>query len=180
MSRTCERVGMTNKSIILIFDSMVFDRLYADKPALALTVSAIRSGLVRVATTHVQKDQISAIGQGHLWYKKELEKLWSDLEVQSIGASPFIVGHSKLGKTNLGSSEADAFYVEFMSAYHSDRHLGDAIIGASAIAEGYTLVTDDKRFAKRASGLGAKVVLWQTFSTWLTNVVDEAQTPDAI
>ena len=121
-----------------MIDTMVFDALHADPPGRDAVLSAIRTGRLRLVTTHVQERQLADIRD--VVRRKALQRI--PREVVATAAPVLAVARS--GRPALGpSAETDAIV-------RGPRHVADDVIAQAALAHADCLVTEDRRLAEDA------------------------------
>jgi predicted nucleic acid-binding protein len=146
-----------------VIDSPIFDEIAADSNAAALIQRAVHGGDLEILVTHVQEDEIAATP--NIARRKLLQNAvpWRKV-VLSPGA---IYDVSKYGQATWPDKAVDA---DLRALASRRRHAEDALIGVTAKREGATLVTEDKRFSKRAARQGVAVMDWAQFSAYLQSL----------
>lgn len=145
-----------------MIDTMIFDALAADEDGSRAVHAAIRSGRLRLLTTHVQEGQLADIGDPVR--RKRLQRL--PREVVPSGASVLAVERS--GRPLLGpSAETDAIR-------HGHRHAPDEVIATAALRHADVLVTADRRLAQDAWARGLRIWSPTELTAWAAAAVAEA------
>ncbi len=109
--------------------------------------------------THLQYDEIAACSDNEK--KRELEKCLTTISMQRICTSTGVWGVSKWGGFKWGG-EGSRLHRDILSELNSknrrrhDANLKDALIGATAIKNGCTLITHDQQLGKIVKSLGGK------------------------
>ena len=149
-----------------MLDSNVFDKLVDDRDALALVRRLVESGEVVLLSTHVQADEIARTPD------LERRALLMSIPVQHVPTFGFALDYSRLGAARLGDSE-------LLESLRRDNleNTEDALIGATAVFEQATLVSEDRTLAKRARAQGIDVLDWSQFHERMRELDGDASAP---
>lgn len=129
-----------------VLDTNVYDALCAGETDGAVS-AACNSGTIELLMTHIQKDELDAMGDG--------EKLRRVFAIPFVIAPTYgvVLGTSKNGLSRFGEPEkVDAIRSP------SGGHTNDALIATTAQYEGATLVTNERRLRNFATRQG--IVVW--------------------
>ena len=161
-----------------MFDANIFDMVVAHPES----VEMLRK-CVDVYVTHVQSNQIDDTKSSH---PEKWEKLnWARLQVVSEGSQssgervvPTKSSAWDITEWNGGEwTSDDNLIYQFTGPISPNktnpkpykRKITDALIAETAIKNGFTLVTEDKRLRKRASALGAECMSWEQLLEYCTS-----------
>jgi hypothetical protein len=122
----------------IMLDANEYDKLLEHPDSYDKLLGLLAEGKIELLSTHIQRDEILATPDPAK--KARLEALLT--HVRMIETRGVVVDLSRVGLARLGSDE------EHRIIYHV-RHRKDGLIAATATSDADTLVTDDKRFAKR-------------------------------
>lgn len=125
----------------VLLDTNVFDRIAETDESLDRVQRLVRRGAITVFVTHVQEDELARITDSTK--SARIASIPRDL----IPTSEFAVGTSRLDMACLGEGEA----LEKIRKGNWAKHTRDALIAATAHADGLVLVTEDGRLRNRAS-----------------------------
>jgi predicted nucleic acid-binding protein len=133
-------------TILALFDGNVLDWLHARPDALRTVREAIAGGRLRLVSTHVLEDELTAIADPERL--AILEALEHEFAGERVPTRGFVFDISRLDQAALFSeSDADLFHTLNV---RNPKHAEDALLALTADREGAVLVTCDDRFTKRA------------------------------
>ena len=140
-----------------MFDTMIFAHIVADPSFADAVRDATSSGSITILTTHIQEDQIAAIGDDE---KREAIMRIPRTVVPTTGIA---IGVSKLGIARTADEDTSAT-IERIGQRHLKNTM-DALIAASARDEADVIVTDDKTLRKRMlrEGLHVPMLTFEEF-----------------
>jgi hypothetical protein len=130
-------------------DTMIFDKIVADADVLARLND--QGCPVTVISTHVQDDELAAIGD------ESKRAAVARVPRENVPTADFVAGFSRLGMARLGEGEV---YEQVRGEVKSPKHSRDGIIAGTAKTDADVLVTDDHRLARRCEEIGFPVWGW--------------------
>jgi hypothetical protein len=125
---------------------MIFDLLAESDGRLETVRELVERGELELVETHVQRDEHSRITD------PEKRARVRSVPTRSTPTWGFVLGTSRLGEARLGPAEP----IEGVCRGNLD-HAEDALIASTALFDGCTLVTNDRRLTNRARKLGVDV-----------------------
>lgn len=120
-------------------DTNVFDRIIESEDSLARVKRLAARGAIEIVVTHVQEDELAEIQD------EAKRALIARVPRVQEPTSDFIIGVSRLGMARLGTGA----YLEPLRASNRSKYTNDALIAASAIWDGVTLVSEERRLRNR-------------------------------
>ena len=146
---------------LFVLDSMIFDKIIDDELALEAIHAAVGTGQIRLLKTHIQEDEHADIPD-----EEKRQRMAAVPTVDTATVGGFIIGVSRLDRARLG----DGVALELVRN-GSLRHTNDALLAATAEAEGAVLVTKERRLRNFATReLGLTVWDWVTFKAYVTSL----------
>jgi hypothetical protein len=135
----------------VVVDSNAMDPLMDLLGAYEAVRAAVDKGDLEVLFTHVTVEELAAIPD----YERRCRLLIFLIDLgRLVSTGTFILGTSRL---NFGRLNDDSESVRALIG-HGQTHLRDALIGATALADGCALVTYDSRLTARARERGVEVL----------------------
>lgn len=150
-----------------MLDSNIHDLIAANAVAKQTVLNRIRSGQLKLITTHIQRDEIS---------KAPAEKRESLLEIFDFGEVVPTQGAmwdvSRWDEASWGSDESNASMRALVDG--NPKHAEDALIASSTAGSADILVTNEARLASkiRRAGWTFEVWSWAQFLKWLAGDQD--------
>lgn len=139
-----------------MIDTMVFDLLVDGSGALEAISNAVQDGRLALFTTHVQEDQITAVGD-----RPRRERLQA-VPREVIPSSVLVVGFSRLDQAAIGPGG------DYSAVYAGrPKHVADAVIADTAGARCDVLVSEDARLTGRARERGLNVWSVEQLLAWV-------------
>ena len=135
----------------IMFDSNIFDKL-------PTFIDQIKS------STTIYEYYITTIQVEELCDIPDIEKrktnilMLADLRAKLIPNSVCVLGHSRLGYSRLGEGDVYNLIIN-----ENKSNIKDAIIADTAVKEGCTLITEDKRFYNKMKSNGFAVLKFDDF-----------------
>lgn len=124
-----------------MLDSNVVDELLADAELLSVVLAAVEEGRVELVVTHVQIDELRAVpGDARRYQLLEILSVAASTEISTAG---FVLDLSRLGHGRPFSEPDAERHRAFVGL--SGRRAKDALILATADAEGLPLVTMERK-----------------------------------
>lgn len=134
-------------------DGNVADAIAATPGALEVVRGLVSSGRVELLMLPTQCDEVARIPDDRQEHRLRL----LNLPFRRYGAAVFVLDESRLDIGDRVASEESAAVFERVRN-RSSRFTRDAMMIATAAVDGLTLVTDDRKCAKRAGGEGITVL----------------------
>ena len=150
----------------IVFDSNVFDKIIEDREAFEKLTQKMRTRVIQVITTHIQRDELSRTSD--LVKRTKLLDTYDALanEVPTSGA---IWGVSKWGKALWGTARQNDILENIK--LNNPKHAEDALIAVTANSQADLFVTEEnpKRLPHRIkqAGLNIEVCNWVQFRNWI-------------
>jgi hypothetical protein len=126
----------------IMFDSDVHDAIAADAELKQLIVDCQRDGRIELMSTHVQADQLAQIP-----LDRDIGQATA-VQAEQIPTSAGVWDVSRWGSAHWGTEAANIAVAKLSK--NKSAHVEDGLIGATALSEADVLVTNDKRFRRRA------------------------------
>lgn len=128
----------------IMLDTNQYDRLLAAPETYNRLLRLLSEGKIELLTTHIQRDEIMAVGD--VEKKARLEALLGHAHL--IGTRGAVFGISKFGLARFGSDE-DHDLIAHIRGTAWERKTEDALIAATASKDADTFVTNDERLSRR-------------------------------
>ena len=142
-------------------DTNVFDRIVETDASLARVQRLVAAGLIEIVVTHIQEDELAEITD-----EVKRERIARVPRVQEP-TSDFIIGVSRLGMARLGTGAN----LEPLRASNWSKYTNDALIAATAIWDGVTLISEERRLRNRVRAeLGLEVWEWAQLDAHLRSL----------
>ena len=144
-------------------DTNVFDQIIESEDSLARVERLAARGLIEIVVTHVQEDELAEIQD-----EPKRARIARVPRVQEP-TSDFIIGVSRLGMARLGTG----VHLEPLRASNPRKYTNDALIAATAIWDGVTLVSEERRLRNRVRDeYGLEVWDWARLDARLRSLDD--------
>lgn len=108
--------------------------------------------------TYVQEQELYNIPQDKYKKMKEIFKMINETGVRNVPTTIFLLNRTPLGSGKLGNGK---IYKELLNA--DKTNVNDALIGETAVTEGYALVTNDKQLHNKLLKYDIKVMTFEKF-----------------
>jgi predicted nucleic acid-binding protein len=146
----------------IMLDSNVHDLIVADKAAKAAILKRLADGLLKLVSTHVQRDELS---QAPSPKRDALLAIYELNDVVQTTGAVWDVSH--WDQSTYGSDEVNASIEALMAG--NPNHAEDALIAATAAGQVEVLVTNETRLASKIqrAGFAVNVWSWGQFVEWL-------------
>ncbi|MDE7305609.1 MAG: type II toxin-antitoxin system VapC family toxin [Alistipes sp.] len=141
--------------IKVIFDSNVFDDIVAGK----IDMDILTRNGVEVYITHLQVDEINECPDAEK--RARLFNSMTELRPYKVPTESFCVGISRIGSAKINDGSG---LIQKLEAGNSN-NAHDALIGETAIKNGLTLITNDKKFKNRVAELGGMALTTEELLT---------------
>jgi len=167
----------------IMFDTNIFDKILDEEISLDLIEKGTEKGFCYFLT-HIQRDEIEAIEKPEkLERKKKLLGLLGEFK-EEVSTESFVLGTSRLGKAKLTKTATESA-VWGVSRWGESKwtdekttlidhlrkgnlkHTEDALIGETAIKNGFILVSHDDRLRNLVKELGGTALSIEDFKELL-------------
>lgn len=142
----------------IMFDTNSFDKILSGVIPIESIKKSISLGY-RYFITHIQTDELSNIPDNKKEKRTKLVLFLSIVAPSLIPTESFVLGHSRFGYAKLGTA---GYYEKLLN--EGKTNIKDAIIGDTAIKNGFIIITGDKKFTKKINELGGAVVTPKEFT----------------
>lgn len=149
-----------------LMDTNAFNNIRDDKDVDVTTVARQARG--RVYVTHHQADEINDTRDAAR--RAILMECLQTIDAETRPTETFVLGKSRLGLAKLSDGgRYNAILAELNKLNVKSSNKADALIGETAEAHGWVLVSDDRKFAKVMTGRGIRVICWRQFMAELAS-----------
>jgi len=145
----------------VMFDTNSFDKILTGEMPIELIKQSISLGY-RYFITHIQTDELSNIPDNKKDKRAKLVLFLSAVAPSLIPTESFVLGYTRLGYGKLGTA---GYYEKLLN--ENKTNIKDAIIGDTAIKNGFVIVTEDREFTKKIKSLGGTAITPQDFTAKL-------------
>jgi len=172
--QTYSRCGLKENMKKIMFDTNSFDKILTGEIPIELIKKSVSLGC-KYFITHIQTDELSRVPDTKKWKREKLVLFLTIVSPSLIPTESFVLGYSKLGFAKFPSTEIylnlsnptqikekKAHYETLLNKTRSN--VKDAIIGETAIKNGFTLVTEDARFINKVDSLGGIAITPKNFT----------------
>jgi predicted nucleic acid-binding protein len=157
------KASSTKNTKNLMFDTNSFDKILSGEIPIELIRNSINLGY-RYFITHIQTDELSNIPDNKKDKRAKLVLFLSAVAPSLIPTESFVLGYTRLGYGKLGTA---GYYEKLLN--ESKTNIKDAIIGDTAIKNGFIIVTEDNKFIKKIESLGGNAITPKDFTDSLQN-----------
>lgn len=132
----------------VIFDSNIFDDIVTGK----IDINILIQNGIEVYITHLQVDEINECSDTEK--RAQLFNSMTELRPYKVPTESFCIGVSRIGDAKINDGSG---LIQKLEAGNSN-NAHDALIGETAIKNGLTLITNDKKFKNRVIELGGMAI----------------------
>lgn len=132
----------------VIFDSNIFDDIVTGK----IDINILIQNGIEVYITHLQVDEINECSDTEK--RAQLFNSMTELRPHKVPTESFCIGVSRIGDAKINDGSG---LIQKLEAGNSN-NAHDALIGETAIKNGLTLITNDKKFKNRVIELGGMAI----------------------
>ena len=151
-----------------LLDGNVFDELLINAELKRLMFKFSHAGLIRLISTHVEKDEIDAIPFEKAEKWAQINVLRGELKISQVPASGLLLDLSKLGETKFISHQEMEKLVNSING--NLNYINDSVLAMTAKENDATLITNDVKLLKKANSvIGAKAIDCNTLGEILRN-----------
>ncbi len=151
-----EPISIKNSKNIM-FDTNSFDKILSGDIPIELIKKSISLGY-RYFITHIQTDEVSNIPDNKKDKRAKLVLFLSAVAPSLIPTESFVLGYTRWGYGKLGTA---GYYEKLLN--ENKTNIRDAIIGDTAIKNGFIIVTEDNKFINKIEVLGGTAITSEDF-----------------
>lgn len=114
--------------------------------------------------TYVQEQELMDIPETKRAKMLSIFSMIKETNIQKIPTNVFLLNHTPIGSGRLGNGKV---YEELLN--EGKTNVNDALIGETAVTEGYVLVTNDKQLYNKLLKYDIKVMTFEEFLSQTSN-----------
>jgi len=138
-----------------MFDSNIFDQVVSGQIPITFINTRTKNG-DKFYVTHIQKDELAQCP--NIKRKNKLKRIFNAIPQDMKPTESFVVGKSRIGMAKLSNGKT-------LNKIRGNnmKKTNDALIGETALNNGYTLVTEDKKLRNKINKMGGNAIKAEEF-----------------